>query len=603
MSPRTTIFTALAAAIIGAIAATAFTPPRPPAPEAPATFPLIESIGSIASGETSPPTNIAKLLTQHAKGKAPDDRYARALLAASLVASDPSAAVVLARKKSDLEKTIINAFTIPDSHKDTARSLIRTKAIPAPEAAHLLAQLADGTDTAALLALQVNDSDATSSSLRSELNETVKTDPQKAIADAIAQVPISKLESTLEDLFESWAKSDPYAAWNAIALTPLTIDQGDLQTEVIDEWFKKDPSKAAAFLTENTATIDRNSLDNVAEGLIALDPKKALAWAEDAVTPHSRDLFRAVASQLGNSAPDTFLDALEAGFLSNSPDPAGNIESFASSYARNHEDEALAWASTFQGDYRTNVISEIVGRNSTKNPEASFDLIENSQLTSKDLASMTSDIDDLALHDLPRYLALFESATEEVANKAISKAAYVLTLDDRYSEARELYAQTGFQNSDIENQAQDTVTEWTQNDPTGAVGWVEEIPSGSSRNYATQNLVDQWVRHDREGALTYAQSLPEGSHERQFAALALAERLAAGAPDDAIAWAREIANDDQLSKNFLNSKEIDSLIYHAPDQLLQIFPQNEALTQKIEADQAWRSYLRNYQPLPSDSRL
>jgi hypothetical protein len=284
------------------------------------------------------------------------------------------------------------------------------------------------------------------------------------------------------------------------------------------------PDKAAQNFTQlQPSSQSANLAASICQGWAKIDPDKALAWANELSTYEQR---KSALSGAIRSLTETDPKAAAARLLtiSDSKLQAELIRPLAETWAQSDGKAALAWAQTLEPSFRTAALGKLVESALKSDPEQA------QRLYAQFSASLTPE--QAAKSDNKTVAAKIASNLAEISPSQAQK--WIETLPD--GGARD-FATGG------------VVDRWAKYDPVAASEWITTLPAGGARDAAATSLVASIARDDPSSAWTWAVSLTDRTQRRTAVAQALDGWKANGE--------REVALEALQKGNFTDEERVE----------------------------------------------
>ncbi|HTB64135.1 MAG TPA: hypothetical protein VK737_11185, partial [Opitutales bacterium] len=361
------------------------------------------------------------------------------------------------------------------------------------------------------------------------------TDPQAALAATKKLSTATLRSSALNSVLETMVKGpDPQSAV-AYAKTLSGAQGRDALSTVFNTWATTDP--AAAFAATGQISnlqmrgqMTRNAI--VAEA--NLDPQAALAMTKS-LPPglQNMDDYSYAFSRMAMKNPSDAVAALAqmpAGYMQNLA-----TQAVAADWADTDPQAALAWASNITNPTERQTALYYSLRHMSGSDAvgalAQINLISNANQR----ASATTDIlSNLADTDPAAALQWVDkNTTGNTYNRTISNVLAHLSTDDPTAAVN--YIATMPPGTAKNNATSTTLNLWSQQDPQAALDWANQNLTGPDLNNATNNIVRNLIATDPTSAESYVAGMPD-SPARTNAIQNLANTLSRQDPNTALDW-------------------------------------------------------------------
>ncbi len=541
---------------------------------------------------------VTGLLRRFNGSDTPADHYARAVLAQRIVELDLGAALGLARGgdlRSLLTSALVRAYGGAETADTFVGAIVRSGALSDERAATLLRLLGTGDTATVVATLREADPASIRDYLHGELRTLYATDPDRAIDQILAVEDEGERRDLARELLLEFANSDPQRAFDAALKLGDADDYrvGGLQGDILAAWIKSNLAGAKAALFSKEFPLHRRHVDDIAAALFEQDTDAALEWAGKHIA--DSDLRSSAYSTIMRRFGENDAAGGVAFFASNPEVPPNKLDDLAQSFVREWAEHdppaALAWALAQPDTIRGDVLYSYLSRTEDDDPASAFALLEAKSLTDEERARFIRSADELAQHDLPRYLALAAGLPSQQSIEAMGGAAQHLASDGFHEDAMMIIDSLGAGSEDVESATQKVIADIAQSDPAAAITWVDGFENPEARAFGIQNIIGAWARVDPAAAEAYARSLPTGSLESQRAALAMADRTLDHDPEGALDWLRSV-EDQEMREAFIRSN-LSGILVLAPDQLDSLAAgASDNLIEAMENEMAFLEYLK-----------
>jgi hypothetical protein len=329
------------------------------------------------------------------------------------------------------------------------------------------------------------------SALRAAVKGWAEVDLSAAKEWAVAlQGPMK--DGALRGLITAMVESDPKGACALVQKLDQEVD-GELAEELFDQWTERDPSEAAAHVSQLPKGIFQDqAIQVVAERWASNDLTGALAWAE---TMWDQKLSRASGNRI----------------------PAGHdaISSVLQAWLRQNADAAIQWIEQQSDEKkRSGVLTALIALEGDRDPEQAAHLITDKL--------QPGDLQDKALKDLAYRWSFCDTKgalawVEQLADPRLQQLllpgiAFAFDFSpEGAQEAITLAEKVGGPHS--ETTIKRALGGWVGQDPAAAAAWVEKRAPNKDYYYG---IAYSWVKKEPKGATEWVGNLPQSPAREAF---------------------------------------------------------------------------------------
>lgn len=389
------------------------------------------------------------------------------------------------------------------------------------------------------------------------------TQPQLALAEALAMSDRQGRWSAIYRVARVWARNDPVQALDALELIDDISMKSQFSEQVLQRWVADDPEAAMQYISSYPEGEMRDQLMQQGLARYALEApedamnlamqltghnrqqsitKVALAWAaEDPVAAldsilamdnaaQRSQLISGVGQQLAMRNPDRALDWI--GQLDPSTH-AEHLTSVLTTVAQSDPRRALDHVMNTQtGNARSTMLLRVLQRASTGDATLVLDYIDqlpNSEEANQLYSRIAS---HMAIQDADGAMQWISGLTGAAKTQAISGAVHSIARKDP-AQASRLIAQ--MPPGQAGRAILDVSANLSHRDPDAALAWVEQYRGTDSYDGAVQQVVRTITRTDPQRALRMAAAMNENARI-ETSSMAVAA-WAMNSPSDAARWA------------------------------------------------------------------
>ncbi|MEN8784697.1 MAG: hypothetical protein ABF379_10065 [Akkermansiaceae bacterium] len=327
----------------------------------------------------------------------------------------------------------------------------------------------------------------TKSTIQAASNATVQmsqTDPLGAIS-ILETLPGTGRQNYLSNIVNQWANRDFEEAKNWIINQddPVTLQQ--ILPNILSKWVHEDPTSAVNFLASrsngDTARSFENYYSTIGSHWANKDRTAALNWANGLKEEELRQsAVRGIYQSWASSDPADAAQHL--GSISDPHDKRQLLHNIAGSWASQDPEAAQDWLSTLPLEDRIEAASSTISNLSYASPRLAADLLDR-------MTGQAAGNED-QLRQINQQASNIASNWSNHAPKEAAEWAAGITSE-----------------SDQANAYRNIAANWTQFDPPATAGWIDTLPPGTPRDKATERLVEQIKQQDPSAAFDWANSM------------------------------------------------------------------------------------------------
>ncbi|MCZ6618396.1 MAG: hypothetical protein O7E57_09710 [Gammaproteobacteria bacterium] len=279
-------------------------------------------------------------------------------------------------------------------------------------------------------------------------------DPESAWRNALDVENLQFRTRNLYTVAAIWANIDPVAAMNAVSSLDQVGLRGSIQAAILQRWGQRSPHEAVAWAFSQAPSNQRATLLATALGALAItEPLDAMNLAQ---------------SLSGNERSEA-LSRILGGWAATDPRSAAD------------------WFESTSGAYRTKAVHNVASNYAQKYPEEAFNWAISLAKQESGMATMT-------------VLSVISNSDSEYAARLVDR---IPSQNDRNAAAQtvvQMWAQSnpaaagawiaGFADKNLQTQLYSSLLQqWSRHDPVAAVGYLDRIPGGETRDAATVVMI------------------------------------------------------------------------------------------------------------------
>jgi hypothetical protein len=342
---------------------------------------------------------------------------------------------------------------------------------------------------------------------------------------------------------EAMAEQDPREALNMLDSLGGVVNRAELQASILRRWAQSDPAAAAGMATDLVG-LPAGVYADLAAQWGAKDPRAALTWVQ--ALPSARD---------------------------------EELDSVAKGWAAVDVGAAMKWAESLpSGALHNRALLSVVDQWAQTDPQAagSYAL---KMAPSLGQQKMLADIaTQWAAQDPTGAMAWVKQLP--VSNQTDVAKAMTSQLMNQDPKLAAQFAQS--LNASIQEGAvQEVAKLWAQQDLSGAIAWIKQLPDGPEKTAVLQGAAQEWARNDPAAAADYVRTLPVNGDTVLDEITGVWGRAD---PESAVQWAEKLSGKPTWLYNRVLRSAISSWAQESPvDAANYVAGQPAGATQDAEA--------------------
>lgn len=364
---------------------------------------------------------------------------------------------------------------------------------------HILERLAAGDFAGVLESLDA-------SVLESVCNALGKTRPEEAI-DWIGQLKSHRRrQMAYESLVSGWGSEDPTAAMEWLESRSPGRDRSGMGRELLQALGLSDPHLGLENidrLLDIGVEYERQPAQFLFRKWMAQDPGLALAWAEES---EDADVFLAVAVQ---ELARTDLERAVRLYGQLEADAYGRTAStIVSAWLAKDPEAAGAWARGIEdAELRTRAMLEIADYWVERDPDTAIQwgmALDQERLASETFKGRTASFLEKLERTQPGRLFDEPVLGNLLRNQEVLRISPLFSLFSESDPEAAAALLATMPDPEDRGMIGVIVANWARDDPAAAAGWIEALPEGDARLFASEQLVRAWADIDAASAESWA---------------------------------------------------------------------------------------------------